>query len=615
MLLGRRVLVHRQSVEVVPTIVLVRDLPSFVEAVGHWRADLQFPVLLDDGSSRSREDIGRFVRAFEPERVVLYSSAGEIPEEPAERRRLVESALARVFGSGAEPTPTLSLVARWAETGHVPAGVVVADDEDDAWASALVLAAGRGQPIVWVRRPVKGRVSNGMPHEAAARLVEQIEAGCDRVGLPWRESGDAIDAVTLCLNTPAKLRASFGEREFFALTDLVGRHGALGVGRLQPSARWAWAGQIAGDAASCVYQAMSSLFYEPESAWLFDGYEPGPPWDSFDMTRTSGMLKSAGIGVSIVDQPRGSLDDWLLASARAVSADLVMVNSKGRPRDFELVSGRGAARDAPMLASPAVVSFVHSFSASAPASRDTVAGRWRERGAIAYVGSVHEPFLQAFVPTPAVAGRLLSGVPLGAAVRPDVAGALWKITVLGDPLLTFAKPRGRSERPIPFTAIMTNAELLAATNRGDYAGAVSVLVMTGDDARAVALADAVLADEPDSFDANLAEAVAHAAFREANTRVLAAAVRTMGPARSEAVGAADAIWLHAEPLLVSGVPAGLADVLAATLREGVVVRDALKLASALGRSGDRDRANAVLAAAERLVDDADDVARLRAARR
>ncbi|MEO1576999.1 MAG: hypothetical protein AAFU65_18790, partial [Pseudomonadota bacterium] len=139
--------------------------------------------------------------------------------------------------------------------------------------------------------------------------------------------------------------------------------------------------------------------------------------------------------------------------------------------------------------------------------------------------------------------------------------------------------------------------------------------MTGDDARAVALADAVLADEPDSFDANLAEAVAHAAFREANTRVLAAAVRTMGPARSEAVGAADAIWLHAEPLLVSGVPAGLADVLAATLREGVVVRDALKLASALGRSGDRDRANAVLAAAERLVDDADDVARLRAARR
>lgn len=611
--LGRRVIGFAHTAEVVPTVVITRDLPSFVEAVSRWTPKLQFPVLLDDGSHRAREDIARFVRGFEPERVVLFSHDGAVPEEPAERRRWIESALVRVFDSGTQPTPTLSLVARWQDLGHAPPGVVVADDEDEAWAGGLALAAGRGQPIVWVKRTVKGRVNGALRHTPAQRLVEQIEAGCERTGLPWRGAGDAIEAVTLCLNTPAKVRADFGENgaERFALTDLVGRHGALDAGRLAPSERWAWSGQITGDAASSVYQAMCSLFYEPSSAWLFDGYPNEQPWNTYDSSRAAELFDRAGFGTALVDSPRGTHEDWLLSSARAVSADIAMVNSHGQQSQFALQKGRGSFRDAPFLRTPTAVYFVHSFSAAQPDNRKTVAGRWRERGAFAYVGSVHEPFLQAFVPTPAVAGRLLSGVPLAAAVRPDDAGALWKIAVFGDPLLVFARPRRRSAEPIPFTTILMRAQVAAATGREAFDEVVSAFVMQGDDGRAVEFADAVLTDRPEVFDADMAEAVALAAFREANTRVLAAAVSAMGPARAEVTGAADALWLHAEPLMQGAVGGELADVLRANLRDGTVVRDALKLAGAMRYAGDDADANAMLAEAERRVDKATEIQRLR----
>lgn len=611
--LGRRAIGFAHRIEVHPTVVIVEDLPSFVEAVSRWTPRLQFPVLIDDGSHRAREDIARFVRGFEPERVVRFSHEGAVPEAAAERRRWIEGALSRVFDSGTEPTPTLSLVARWQDLGHAPPGVVVADDEDEAWAAALALAAGRGQPIVWVKRTLVGRVNTAMVEDAAARLVEQIETGCERTGLPWRETGDVIDAVTICLNTGVKLRASMGENqaEHFALTDLVGRHGALDVGRLARSERWAWAGQITGDAASGVYQAMCSLFYEPDSAWLFDGYPAEQPWSTYDASRASALLERAGFTTALIDQPRGTRDDWLIATARPIRADVALVNSKGMPDHFDLTRGRGSYRDAPTLWKPTVVHFVHSWSATRPDDRKTVAGRWRERGAFAYVGSVHEPFLQAFVPTPAVAGRLLAGAPLGAAVRADDPGGLWKIAVLGDPLLVFAKPRARSEADLPLSAAPVSRELAALVNDGAFADAVAAMVLLGNDEGAVEFADAVRADEPDAFDAGLAEAVALAAFRESSTRVLVAAVNAMGPARAEVTGAADALWQHAEPLLQGSVDGALAPALRNNLREDTVVRDALRLARAMRRAGNAGDANAMLREAERRVEKPDDVQRLR----
>jgi len=43
------------------------------------------------------------------------------------------------------------------------------------------------------------------------------------------------------------------------------------------------------------------------------------------------------------------------------------------------------------------VHFIHSWSAVTPDDRNTVGGRWLSNGVYAYVGSVDEPYVQAFV--------------------------------------------------------------------------------------------------------------------------------------------------------------------------------------------------------------------------
>jgi hypothetical protein len=61
----------------------------------------------------------------------------------------------------------------------------------------------------------------------------------------------------------------------------------------------------------------------------------------------------------------------------------------------------------------------------------------------------------------------------------------------------------------------------------------------------------------------------------------------MGPARAEVTGAADALWLHAEPLLAGGRERSrLPRRWPTNLREGTVVRDAHRLARSLRRAGD-----------------------------
>ncbi|MEM9166532.1 MAG: hypothetical protein AAGB48_05850 [Planctomycetota bacterium] len=616
--LGVRVLQRRQAVPSASVVVLVPDEAGLIDAVARWTPERIFPVLIDDGSPEAGERIGQFVRAFVPERVVRFETGSSLPEDAAQRQAVIDEALAASQGAGLDPTVTDGLQTAWSNAGHTPMGVVVADIEDPARAAALVLAAGHGQPIVWIPRAGNGRVGRSMNEQAARRLVDRIESGCERFGLPWRSEGDAIDAVTLCLNTPVKLRTSFGQtrNEQFALTDLVGRHGALDAGRLEPSDRWAWCGQVFGDAARAGHTAMASLFLVPDGAWLFDGYPSTQPWDQYDLTRTAELLERATITPTVYDEPGNGASAWLGATARAVGGGLVFVNSKGMATNFQLANGRMVARDVPMLAEPAAVSFVHSWSAQMPDDRATVAGRWFERGAIAYAGSVHEPFLQAFVPSPTVATRLLVGLPWSAAHRPDGPTPVWKITTLGDALWTLgrARPRLEDTGALPDEVSLSGA-LGSAMRARAFGDAVGLLVRLGRDEDAVELARAVLAEEPEAFDARFAASVAHAAFRLGRTDVLVASAQRLGPARSEALGVADALWMHAQPLLAGTVDAALAEALLANLRDSTAVRDALTLAAAEARARGPRAANRVLDAAERMVSEAKDIQRLRDARR
>lgn len=602
--LGHRTLARRAQLPTADMVVIVPDRAGYIEALEGWSPELIYPVLIDDGSARARDEIAGFVRGFRPGSVVRRSAAGALSGERAGLRERIERAAGRVAG----------------DVAGVP-GVLVADERDPAWVAAAALAAGHGQRILWIEGPAERRLSADLDDAAAGALVGSIGSALERSGLAWRGLGDEVDAVTLCLTMPAKARLAFGEnaREHFAITDLIGRHGALAGPRLGQTERWAWAGQIGGRDTTCAYRAMCSLFLSPRGAWLFDGYPDSAPWNQHDMTAAGDVLSRAGLPVRVIDTPRNGLDDWLLAVSRPLVEGLVFVTTKGRVGDFELSGGRGSWRDVPVLAEPAMVCFTHSWSAARPGDRRSVAGMWFERGAYAYVGSVHEPFLQAFVPTPALVTRLGVGMPLSAAARPDGGGPVWKIATLGDALATLGRSRPRSDRePSLGGTVSLEEDLASAASERRFADAVRTLVLLGRDAEASALAAAVLADEPALFDADVAEASALAAFRAADSATLAACVTAMGPERAEASGAADALWMDAEPRL-SGLDGALdaatGEVLLATLREGTVVRDALRLSRALGAvSGDAAR-NRVLDAAERLVTDAKEVAALRAARR
>lgn len=85
---------------------------------------------------------------------------------------------------------------------------------------------------------------------------------------------------------------------------------------------------------------------------------------------------------------------------------------------------------------------IHSWSAAAPDDTNTVAGRWLENGAYAYVGSVNEPFLSAFIPPKLMVDRLKRGAPFLIAAR-QLESPPWKVATIGDPLMSITTPRPR----------------------------------------------------------------------------------------------------------------------------------------------------------------------------
>lgn len=124
--LGARVRAMEHAWSALPVVVVVRDERSYVEAIGRWTPAVRYPVLLDDGRPASREAIARFVRAYRPERVVLWADreepAGEGWSGPS-RRSAVESALLRSWGVVPQEGqhPMAALVARGRALGGASA--------------------------------------------------------------------------------------------------------------------------------------------------------------------------------------------------------------------------------------------------------------------------------------------------------------------------------------------------------------------------------------------------------------------------------------------------------------------------------------------------------------
>jgi hypothetical protein len=147
-----------------------------------------------------------------------------------------------------------------------------------------------------------------------------------------------------------------------------------------------------------------------------------------------------------------------------------------------------------------MVHFIHSFSMQLPATPGTIAHEWIAHGAYAYVGSVNEPYLAAFLPPGALAMEWVNGIPFLIAARhwnaPAPFGGPWRVNLYGDPLALCPPPglleRARLAPPDVDVALAVDHQVRSLleqardvpTNR-DLGDAVHGLVLIGDDDLAI----------------------------------------------------------------------------------------------------------------------------------
>lgn len=476
-LLGQRAatILHTRTVN--PILVIVDSPEDYLDALALWSRDVFFPILIDDDTDRAAQNIARFIRAFEPADVVRWTPTnpgqGPIPER-------VEKAVASVWGVENEGALTQAI----RNGGVPPGGVVLTSEAHGAWTAGAAFAAARALPIVWIdQRPADPNAI--MPPERVRDFQTAITTRLDALGYSWNTLADDIDAIALCLRVPGRIRDESGDNESLrALTDLIGRHD---TGR-----RWAWASWIFDDAAPSAYQAMCSLFLVPNSAWLFDGYEPGfaPP---YALDRAAAGFIQNDWTTTFTPAQAGNRNAWRQRTRTGIDAGLIHVNSAGFADWFNLNKQRTYYSDIPTLVRPAIVNFIHSFSAQYPDRPTTIAGRFLHQGAFTYIGAMHEPTLGAFMPLEVFIARLALAMPIAAAARIDDADA-WRIQIIGDPLFVLAQPRRRLDEPIiPEDAQNLNDILISQLRNADLAAGARTLAISARDDDLLRLAASALA--------------------------------------------------------------------------------------------------------------------------
>lgn len=632
LLLGARSQAVQQAQQVIPVVVLVSDPASFADAIAGWEGHARYPILYDDGTDHAAEQIGRFVRRFAPDRVVRFVAteappasepaaptgggqdgvmqierpgegaaapdAAVAPEPPAwpedadERADRITQAWLAAMGIGERARSRADALGIMASHGYQPPGVVAIDARDPAWVAGLALAAARLCPMVFVDFPGQ-TVDSTVTHADADKLAGAIEGEIDSLHLPWRELGDAIDAVTLVGDCPARIRVDVnGKRAALSMTDRIGRHSSEGAGD-----RWGWAGQVFGSEADAAYRAMCGLFLPMERVWAFDGYPVGTPWSSYDGTEAANILHQRGLESTVFDVPHNDSADWRLGVARTVKTDLMLINSKGASNYFQLNPGYMRSGDAPLLDTPAAVHMVHSFALQLPGNARTVGGRFLDHGAYAFIGSVDEPYLSAFVPTPVVARRLAAGFAWGAAGRQDT-GPVWKIAVIGDPLMTLGSRGERTDAALPLSGVADVEEERAQAVRGhDFALALRDLVMCGRDEDAGRLGEALWAKTPLDVGPEIAAPAIGAALRTDRPKLAVDLFERLDEARRREPSQVDAMWNAARSLLARGQGESAIGVMSMNLRDGQQAHDAAEIAEHVARLHGNEAALAYLRSA------------------
>ena len=437
--LGIRVERVNRSFPVMDQVVLVPDVATLVDEVARWSVDGRWPVLIEDDVLTPM-----FIAGFEPARVIRRESVGALPGTRDERQRLIEQSIVRIWG-GNEQTSSPEDV--FASLDHEPAGVVVTSMDDSAWPAGFILAAGRGQPIGWLDDAFGRNINQTPGADVASALIGSVEKILNDAGYPYGSLGDTIETITICRNIAGRMQhppRAGAEPVATAMTDLLGRHAN--------NERYAFAGWIFGDEARSVYVAMCSLFLDRTDYWLANTYGTTGNWGRYAFDDLIDALHRRGFTTQHRSAGELSRDDWLRMLPGGVKADVVLMNSKGNADFFDVAGtgGRMRAGDVPILHTPAALQMIHSWSLRSPAQVNTIGAQWLERGVYAYVGSVAEPQLSAFIPSGPLSERLTRGVPLLIACR-HWEGRMqvqtpWKVNTVGDPLMICRPPILIAER-------------------------------------------------------------------------------------------------------------------------------------------------------------------------
>lgn len=484
--LGLRSLAAAEQLSISDELVIVPDAATALAIITAAAPNQFTPVLIDNGTLMCRENIARFVRAFTPASIRFVPSGKPLP--PATD---LAARLANLSKAAGEPNAA------------VPTGAVIIDVRDESSIAGAALARARRQVLVSFSAPAQ---YDQLTPAAALAISNEITTALTDKKLDWNKLGDTIDAITLVATLPAKVKfdkptdipAGNGPfvckpGESLALTDLIGRSVRA---ETFTADRWAWTGQIStASPADALYRVMCSVCLRVDSLFGFDGYDNTKPWNTFSIAEAADRLRPAlkpgPSGAQTKSKPDGSAANWVTTTGRGLSAGLLLVNTSGNPEFFDLLPGRAFAADMPVLTQPAIAHFVHSWSAQNPENWWTITGRFFAHGGYAYAGSVHEPFLQAFVPQPVFAARLKVNWPFAAAAR--VEGLTpWRIAVLGDALMLPLSPKPNRIIAVPPSGDAAGKTLeqraKAAAESKAIPEIVSLFVLRGQDDRAAAVA-------------------------------------------------------------------------------------------------------------------------------
>ncbi len=412
-ILGRKILALRQAIPTASRVVLVPDSATFLKAIQQWSLEERYPILIEDDRYTPL-----FLNQFQPQEIIRLPTAKQLLVQ--ENKEVMDKAVAAAW-----ETHPKSLKKTWEELGWKPPGVVITSVYDPAAVAAVSLAADRGQPLLFLEGYF-GDVNTTLSPRSWEHLKQEVNRLVESTEYDYKKLGDTLDTITLVGKFPVKYQSP-KNYQILAVTD--------GLGRDENQQRYAITGWIYGSPERAVYQAMCAIFLQHNTALLYDSYPQTGSWRGYHFEEFSlETFKSLRLDVTLIEQPKANEETWQKITDQPWNYDLTFINSRGGKANFAVGNGDVSVAEIPRLKTPTAMYMIHSFSATTPADFNTIAGRWLDYGVYAYVGSVDEPYVTAFVPPQAVISRLSFQVPFLVASR-YVKTPPWKVTTIGDPLL------------------------------------------------------------------------------------------------------------------------------------------------------------------------------------